>query len=163
VKVKNRTQRPFKCLLVGDGPEKERLEEKVAKLGMDDRIIFTGNMAPHEVVRCYLAADLFIFASTSETQGMVLLEAMAGGCPVVAVRASGVYDVVKDGYNGFKVAESTDNLAEAVANLLEDGKQLSVLSENSRAFAENYSAEKITEKVSRLYRRVVVLGQSENG
>lgn len=59
-----------------------------------------------------------MFASTSETQGMVLLEAMAGGCPVVAVRASGVYDVVKDGYNGFKVAESTDNWAEAVINLL---------------------------------------------
>ncbi len=162
-KVKNRTHSPFKCLLVGDGPEKERLEAKVAELGMDDRVVFTGNMAPYEVVRCYLAADLFVFASTSETQGMVLLEAMAGGCPVVAVRASGVYDVVKDGHNGFKVAESTDNWAEAVANLLEDGQRLSALSENSRAFAENYSMEKITEKVSRLYRRVVVLGQSKNG
>jgi glycosyltransferase involved in cell wall biosynthesis len=103
-----------------------------------------------------------VFASTSETQGMVLLEAMAGGCPVVAVRASGVYDVVKDGYNGFKVAESSDNWAEAVINLLSDSKQLSVLSENSRLFAENYSVEKITEKVLKLYRRVIVLGKSAN-
>ncbi len=162
VKVKNRSQMLFKCLLVGDGPEKDRLKEKVTELGMADRVVFTGDMTPHEVIRCYLAADLFVFASTSETQGLVLLEAMAGGCPVVAVRSSGIYDMVKDGYNGFKVAESTDNWAKTVANLLEDSKQLSVLSENSRVFSENYSMEKITETVSRLYRRIVVLGQSKN-
>ena len=160
VKVKNRTHSTFKCILIGDGPEKERLEKKVADLGMDDWIVFTGYMAPHEVALCYLAADLFVFASTSETQGMVLLEAMAGGCPVVAVRASGVYDVVKDGYNGFKVAESTDNWAEAVANLLEDDKQRSIMSENSQIFARDYSMKKTIAKISRLYRRVVILGRS---
>lgn len=163
VKAKERSHVPFKCLLVGDGSEKKRLEEKAAALGMHDQIVFTGNLTPREVVLCYLAADLFVFASTSETQGMVLLEAMAGGCPVVAVRASGIYDVIKDGYNGFKVAESTDNWADAVINLLSDSKKLSVLSENSKLFAENYSMEKITEKVLRLYRRVIVLGKSKNG
>jgi 1,2-diacylglycerol 3-alpha-glucosyltransferase len=162
-KVKSRSRAFFKCMLVGDGPEKERLEEKAVKLGLDGRIVFTGNVTPQEVARGYLAADLFVFASTSEAQGMVLLEAMAGGCPVVAVRASGVYDVVKDGYNGYKVAESTDNWAETVAALLDDGKRLSILSENSRAFAENYSVKNITEKVLRLYRRVVVIRQSKNG
>lgn len=162
-KVKKRTHTAFKCLLIGEGPEKERLEKKVAGLGLDDRVIFAGTVTPHEVVRCYMAADLFVFASTSETQGMVLLEAMAGGCPVVVVRASGVYDVVKDGYNGFKVAESTDCWAETVASLLENGKQLSILSENSRLFAEDFSVERVTEKVLTLYRRVVVLNQSDNG
>ncbi len=161
-KVKHRSNAPFKCLLVGDGPEKERLKEKVAELDMDEQIFFTGSVAPQEVIRYYLAADLFVFASTSETQGMVLLEAMAGGCPVVAVRASGIYDVVKDGYNGYKVAESTDNWAEMVANLIDDGQELSELSRNSLAYAENYSVEKITEKVSGLYRRVIVLHQSKN-
>ena len=124
----------------------------------------TGSSLPdiwlREVALCYLAADLFVFSSTSETQGMVLLEAMAGGCPVVAVRASGVYDVVKDGYNGFKVAESTDNWAEAVINLLEDDKQRSVMSENSQIFARDYSMKKTIAKISRLYRRVVILGRS---
>jgi glycosyltransferase involved in cell wall biosynthesis len=163
VKVKERTHMPFKCLLVGGGPERARLEAMVAELDMDKQIIFAGNMIPQELIRCYLAADLFVFASTSETQGMVLLEAMAGGCPVVAVRASGVYDVVKDGYNGFKVPESTESWAKAVAILLEDKQLLLALSENSRAFAENYSVEKVTEKVSRLYRRVLVLSKSENG
>ena len=128
---------------------------------MDEQIVFTGNLTPHEVVRCYLAADLFVFASTSETQGMVLIEAMAGGCPVVAVRASGVYDVVKDGYNGFEVPESTESWAKAVATLLDDKQRRSVLSRNSREFAKNYSVEEITEKISRLYRRVIVLGKSK--
>lgn len=161
-KVKDLVSKPFKCLLVGDGPERERLQRKVAELGMDEQIIFTGNMAPHEVVRCYLAADLFVFASTSETQGMVLLEAMAGGCPVVAVRASGVCDVVKDGYNGVTVPESTNTWAKAVAGLLSDRTQLSALSENSRGFAENYSVEKITEKILRLYWRVIFLRKSSD-
>jgi 1,2-diacylglycerol 3-alpha-glucosyltransferase len=79
-KVKNLILAPFKCLLVGDGPERTRLEEKAAALGLADEIVFTGNMTPRDVARCYLAADLFVFASTSETQGMVLVEAMAGGC-----------------------------------------------------------------------------------
>ena len=161
-KVKSRSKTPFKCLLVGDGPEKLRLMEKVALLGMEDTIIFSGNMAPHEVVGCYLAADMFVFASTSETQGMVLLEAMAGGCPVVAVRASGVYDVVKDGYNGFQAMESTDGWAKTVTDLLEDEQLLSTMAVNSRTFAESYSVEKITEKVSKLYRRVVVIAHAKS-
>ncbi len=93
---------------------------------------------------------------------MVLLEAMAGGCPVVAVRASGVYDVVKDGYNGFKVSESTDTWAKIVVGLLEEDKQRLVLSENSKKFAENYSVEKITDKILKLYGRVVVLNKLKN-
>lgn len=160
-KVKSRSQKPFKCLLVGDGPERQRLMDKVNGLGLAEIIIFTGNIPPHEVVRCYLAADCFVFASTSETQGMVLLEAMAGGCPVVAVRASGVYDVVKDGYNGFAVTESTDRWAAKVAEILEDKRLLSSLSKNSRTFAENYSVEKIAGKVVKLYHRVMVIVHSK--
>ncbi|HDY75951.1 MAG TPA: glycosyltransferase [Candidatus Marinimicrobia bacterium] len=161
VKVKNRTQTPFKCLLIGDGPEKERLTIKVAQLGMSNRIIFTGEMQPDKVSRYYLSADLFVFASTSETQGMVLLEAMAGGCPVVAVQSSGIYDVIQDNYNGFKVPESTVSWAEAVANLLEDDQRLSVLSQNSLKFAQNYSMEKIADNVLKLYQRVVILAKSK--
>jgi glycosyltransferase involved in cell wall biosynthesis len=161
-KVKERSHAPFKCLLVGDGPEKTRLEEKAKKLGLQDHLVFTGNVTPLEVVRHYLAADLFVFSSTSETQGIVLLEAMAGGCPVVAVRGSGVYDVVKDGFNGYKVAESTDNWAEAIICLLSDRKQLSALSENSRSFAEKFSLENITEKILILYRRTIVHSASKN-
>lgn len=160
-KVKKRTNTPFKCLLVGDGPEKGRLEEKVASLDLSGEILFTGNLTPNNVIAHYLAADLFVFASTSETQGMVLVEAMAGGCPVVAVRASGVHDVVKNSFNGFKVAESTEIWAEAVANLLNDPQQLTILAENSKDFARKYSVEIMTDKVSGLYRHVIVIKKGE--
>jgi len=162
VKVKGRCKKPFRCLLVGEGPEKQRLMDKVNMLGLADTIIFTGNLAPHEVVRCYLAADLFVFASTSETQGMVLLEAMAGGCPVVAVRASGVYDLVKDGSNGFAVAESTDTWASKIIQVMENNRLLSAMSANSRKFSDKYSVEKITDRVLKLYRRVLVIAQSKS-
>lgn len=160
VKLRERSEVPFKCILAGDGPERERLEASVAELGISEHVVFTGSLDPHEIARYYLASDLFVFASTSETQGMVLLEAMAGGCPVVAVRSSGVYDVVRDGHNGFKVAESTDSWADAVARVLTDGSLLATLSENSRSFAASYSETVIAEKVQHLYRRVVVLSRS---
>ena len=161
-KVRKLTGTPFKCLLVGDGPEKTRLTEKVRSTGMQKIIRFIGSLTPEDVIRHYLASDLFVFASTSETQGMVLVEAMAGGCPVVAVRASGVHDVVEDGYNGFKTAESTDSWAKTVSNLLNDRELLKTLSDNSRRYAAAYEVEKITEKITRLYRHVLILNKSQN-
>jgi glycosyltransferase involved in cell wall biosynthesis len=160
-KVMSRVDDPVYCLLVGGGPEQERLETKVEKFGLSNRIFFAGETTPAEVVRSYLAADLFVFASTSETQGMVLLEAMAGGCPVVAVNASGVYDVVEDGYNGYKVPESTQSWADAVTDLLGDMEHLRTLSANSREYALKYSEDRIAEKVLNLYARVLVLHRSE--
>jgi glycosyltransferase involved in cell wall biosynthesis len=160
-KVKKLFGGPFKCLLVGDGPEKKRLKEKAGALELDEHVIFTGNLAPQVVALYYLAADLFVFASTSETQGMVLIEAMAGGCPVVAVRASGVHDVVRDGYNGMMVAESTENWAEGVTSLLKDRHRLSDLSKSTQIFAQEYAEEKIAAKVLSLYRRVIVLGKDK--
>ncbi|GAB4347111.1 MAG: hypothetical protein Kow0089_24650 [Desulfobulbaceae bacterium] len=160
-KVKERNPPPFRCLLVGDGPERNRLEKRVPELGLHEEVVFAGSMSPREVAACYLAADLFVFASTSETQGMVLVEAMAGGCPVVAVRASGVLDVVRHGHNGMMVAESIESWAKTVADLLNDRQRLSFLAENSRIFAKEYSEERIAQRVLKLYRRVVVLQRSK--
>jgi len=156
-KVKSTCPVGFTFVLVGDGPQRSHLEKRVVELGLEKVVVFTGNLAPREVTRIYRAADLFVFASTSETQGMVLVEAMAGGCPVVAVRASGVHDVVKNGYNGIMVPESTGSWAAAVTDLLSDGARLSELSANSRTFAQTFSEEDIAKKVEALYQRVVLL------
>lgn len=157
VKVRERTSVPFRCILVGDGPERSRLEGRVAENGMDDRIFFAGVMEPREVVRAYLASEFFVFASKTETQGMVLLEAMAGGCPVVAVNSSGVHDVIEDGFNGFKVPENIETWAESIILLLENRELIDTLSGNSKEFAEKYSGDKIAEKVLRLYRRTLLV------
>jgi glycosyltransferase involved in cell wall biosynthesis len=161
VKVRERTSVPFRCILVGDGPERARLEGRVAETSMGDNIFFAGAMEPSEVVRAYLASDLFVFASTTETQGMVLLEAMAGGCPVVAVSSSGVYDVIEDGFNGFKVPENIESWANSIILLLENRGLMDTLSGNSKEFVEKYSGDKIAEKVLRLYRRTLLIKQAD--
>lgn len=95
----------FRHMILGEGPQRQELLEKAQKLGLEDTIIFTGNV-PNEEIRNYQwAADLFLFTSKSETQGIVVLEAMAAGNPVVAVDATGVQDVVKDLENGRLTAE----------------------------------------------------------
>lgn len=160
-KVKATCPVSFTFLFVGDGPLRPHLERQVKELALEQVVAFTGNLSPREVTRIYRAADLFVFASTSETQGMVLVEAMAGGCPVVAVRASGVHDVIQNGYNGVMVPESTDSWAAAVASLLTDSDKLEALSENSRTFAQSFSEENIAKKVEALYQRVVLLHKAK--
>ncbi len=156
-RVREKTAEPFRCIIVGDGPERSRLEERVADAGLGERVIFTGTMGQDEVIKAYLASDLFVFSSLTETQGMVLLEAMAGGCPVVAISASGVYDVVEDGFNGFKIPANINSWADSVVRLLEDRDLRRTLSENSREYAGKFSEEKITEVVLRLYHRVLLI------
>ncbi len=159
-KVFARMEEPVTCLLVGDGPERARLEKKVGELGLENRIRFAGSMLPRNVALAFLASDLFVFASTSETQGMVLLEAMAGKCPVVAVNSSGVHDVIEDGYNGYKVPESTEIWSSTVVKLLKKTDRLRQMSANCRKYALKFSEEKITEKVLSLYARVLLLHKS---
>ncbi|UCG39629.1 MAG: glycosyltransferase [bacterium] len=159
-KVFAQSRDPIHCLLVGDGPERKRLEGKVGELGLSGRFHFAGQLDPSDTALAYMASDLFVFASTSETQGMVLVEAMAGGCPVVAVNASGVYDVVENGLNGYKVPESTDIWASTVDGLLRDGDRLKLLSENCRAYALKYAGDRIAAKTVNLYKRVLVLNRA---
>jgi 1,2-diacylglycerol 3-alpha-glucosyltransferase len=161
--VKQGTEVPFRLLLVGDGPERRHIELCLSAAGLQQQVLVVGSLSPGALVQAYLAADIFVFASTSETQGMVLLEAMAGGCPVVAVRASGVHDVIEHGYNGLKVPESTANWAEAVILLLENDDLRSSMAVNSRTFAQKYSVANMAVSIERLYRRVVARNQATPG
>lgn len=87
-------------LVVGKGPSEESLKELFQKAGLASRLHCTGPLSGQALVDTYHAMDVFVFASQSETQGLVLTEAMAAGVPVVAVDASGVREVVKDRVNG---------------------------------------------------------------
>lgn len=90
-------------LVVGDGPERESLENKLNEAGLAEQVIFSGFLAGQSLADAYCAMDLFAFSSQSETQGMVLAEAMAASVPVVALEATGVRDIVADGRNGFLI------------------------------------------------------------
>jgi glycosyltransferase involved in cell wall biosynthesis len=88
------------CLIVGSGPVQPVLRERLAAQGLADRLHLAGTLDGERLVDAYHAMDAFVFASKSETQGMVLVEAMAAGVPVIALDAPGVREVVRDGDNG---------------------------------------------------------------
>lgn len=145
----------FKVLLIGDGGRRQMLKEETIRLGLEQNVIFCGNI-PHEQLRNYYhACDAFLFASTSETQGIVLLEAMAAGLPIVAVEASGVRDVVVNGRNGYmaenKVCSWTDKLIE----LTENEAVAEAMRCNAIEDASHYLLANIARKVQKYYQNVL--------
>ena len=101
VMLKNLEDRRLRLLIVGDGPYRTQLEESAKELGIYERLIFTGMVSPDEIADYYKAGDLFINASTSETQGLTYIEAMACSLPVLCRKDDCLADVVKPGENGF--------------------------------------------------------------
>src|SRR5262249_42678557 len=84
-------------LVVGDGPERRELEAQAQRLGLIGRVVFAGQLDHAHVVDALFASDLFVFPSQTETLGLAVLEAMAAGRPVVAVRGGAVAEIVRDG------------------------------------------------------------------
>lgn len=118
-KVKDQYGKPFRVLMVGDGPDREILQKRSVALGLEDRVIFTGTVPNEQLAPYFKGADGFIFASKTETQGIVVLEAFAGSTPVIAVRATGVEDLVEDGINGILTEEDTEEYAGKLTEFLE--------------------------------------------
>lgn len=105
-------------LVVGDGQAKPKMNDIFQEYGITDRVLMPGKQSGTDLADAYRAMDLFVFASTSETQGMVVAEAMAAALPVVALDAPGVREVLKDDHNGKLLAPETET--HAFANALEE-------------------------------------------
>ena len=142
---------PFRLLLIGDGHERPRLQARIDRLGLGGCFTLAGAVAPEDMPVWYALGDVFVFASKSETQGMVLLEAMSGGLPVVAVRSSGVEDVVRDGHNGFKTPENHARWCERVSELLEDDTRRREMADQARRFAADFSVTVFAQHVRDFY------------
>ena len=139
-----------RLLLLGRGPYEEALKAKQAKLGLKNLVIFAGAVPHEEVPGYYAAADLFVFPSTTETQGLVIIEAMAAGLPVVAVRAPGAVDVLTEG-GGVLTENKSEAFAREVVDILADsGRQKELRDEALRA-VERYSISDATERMLNAY------------
>jgi len=141
-----------RLLIVGDGPERHALQER---LGTAAR--FVGYRKGDDLADHYAAADLFAFASRTETFGNVVLEALASGLPVVALRAGGPAETVHDGETGFLV-EADDpptRFAEALIRLVDDPPLRSRMAEAARAFALTRSWEAVMGLLREHYLRIV--------
>jgi len=125
-----------RLLLVGQGTQAGALGRLAASLAAGDRVRFLG-ARPHAALRpCYRAADLFLFASETETQGLVLAEAAACGLPAVAVAAPGCDEVVRDGETGVLTKAEPAALADAAIGLLLDAERRRAMGLRARAVAE---------------------------
>jgi glycosyltransferase involved in cell wall biosynthesis len=122
--------------LVGQGKEREALQRVAARLAAGERVHFTGLRDHDSLPPWYQAADLFLFASETETQGLVLAEAAACGLPTVAVTAPGCDEVIRDGETGILTKNDPAGLAEAAIGLLLDSERRAAMRLRARQVAE---------------------------
>ncbi len=141
-------------LIVGDGPERENLEALSAKLGIAEQTIFTGFLYGEELVRTLGQADVFITGSKSENMPLALMEAMAVGLPIVAVRSLGLEEMLVHRKNALLTAPGEPReLANGVIEILEDTALRNLFSENSRAMSQAYSQKSVMGKTLDLYKQ----------
>lgn len=148
-----------RLLLIGDGMDRERLQQRLLTAGLDRRVTLAGSVPPAEISVYYRLGDVFLFASKSETQGMVIVEAMAAGLPVVTVRSSGVDDVVREGETGYKTRENIHDWCAKLRLLIEDEALRRRLGDNARRYAADYDMEKVAENVVTIYAHVLAARQ----
>jgi len=146
--------RGCRLVLVGRGTQAPALGRLASASGLGGRVEFRGGVPPESLPDYYRAADAFVFASTTETQGLAVLEAMACGLPVVAVRASGIEEVVTDGVSGLLVPEDVGAFADAIDQLLADADLGAKLAIGGREAAAAYGAPAIAERLEAAYQRV---------
>lgn len=145
----------FRYLLIGDGPERENLQKKIKANGLENEVILTGRIENAQVPAYQKACDAFLFSSKSETQGIVILEAMAAGNPVIAVKASGVEDMVVNGVNGYMTEENSNAWAKQIVALMLDEERQKQVSYGAYATATKYSENKIAERAAEAYNRTI--------
>ncbi|MHB9129893.1 MAG: glycosyltransferase [Armatimonadota bacterium] len=150
-----RTEPDTHLLLIGGGPYEEELRNVGDEMGVMHRTRFTGTVDREQVIQGMREADLFVFASLTETQGLVLGEAMACGTPVVAVDADATREMIPAGQEGVLVPDDDAPFADAIVTLIRDAALLARMSEQARARAESLSAYRCTQRLLDVYYQVV--------
>ncbi|MDH7486039.1 MAG: glycosyltransferase [Anaerolineae bacterium] len=143
-----------RLLLVGSGPEEKHLRRLAEELDIAERVVFAGYVEHVQVPDYLAAADLFVFASWSETQGLSLLEAMAAGLPAVVVRTWATEEMLTPGVDGVLVEADEAAFAAAVVHLLRDEEQRAALAQQARRTAQRYSIEACAERLEQAYEGV---------
>ena len=142
VHVLKRTTHPDVMLIVaGEGPAKNRLRRQGSALGLESNLRFVGYLARGaDLSSCYQAGDVFVFASPTETQGLVLLEAMSLGVPVVSTAVMGARDILAVGRGALIAEEDILHFAAQVRRLLDDAELRRRLGEEGRVYAGQWTA-----------------------
>lgn len=151
-----RQQCPSVLLLItGEGPAMADLQRQAAALGLGDGVRFVGYLdRERELPDCYAAADAFVFASRTETQGLVLLEAMAAGLPVIGLAAMGTTDILAPGRGCFVPPDQPQGFGAMLAHFFNHPQAWGHLRREARAYAEEWSDDAMAARLATLYRQL---------
>ncbi|HBG25519.1 MAG: hypothetical protein A2Y10_05305 [Planctomycetes bacterium GWF2_41_51] len=144
-------------LVVGYGAVEESLKEIFYVEGLRDRVHFAGKLTGNDLIDAYHSMDVFVFSSKTETQGMVLAEAMAAGVPVIAIDAAGVREVVKDGFNGHLITNENIEYFAWVLSETSHLPQEKLINFRQAAIetADNFKVSNCISKITSVYQQVI--------
>ena len=131
-------------LIVGGGPELEPLQKRAAELKLSKNVCFTGYQNRDDLAYFYKLADVFVFPSVTETQGLVTIEAMMTGLPVVAIGEMGTVDVMQGNNGGFMVKNDVTEFSEKVIELLSNKELHKQKCEEALAWSKKWSLPDLT-------------------
>jgi glycosyltransferase involved in cell wall biosynthesis len=148
-------------VVTGQGPAEESLHNLAQELELGNNIKFIGYLDRNtELNACYQAADIFVFASKSETQGLVLLEAMAQGTPVVAIAELGTASILIEGVGALVAPDNVEGFAERVHKLLLHPEERYELGKSALSYAsENWTAKLQAERMLHFYHQIISVYQ----
>ncbi len=152
-----RSQPQTRLMLVGKGPAEATLRKQTMKLNIAHQVIFTGGVPHDEIPHYAAAATCFVFPSQTETQGLVLIENMAAGTPVVAVASPPAMDILKAG-GGIVTPPNEEAFAAAILHLLENHGERRRMGEMARTIAGQYDIMSATAALTEVYRQAIKFG-----
>jgi glycosyltransferase involved in cell wall biosynthesis len=146
-----REHHDFHFLMIGNGPDRGEIEDLIDRLDLGDRVTLVGYVGHEDVFAFIRQSDLFIFASVTETQGLVLLESMSVGTPVVAIEGIGVSDLLENDTGGLATRSSMVDFIDGVERMLSDDEFLRRKSVEALNRAHEWSVENQVSKIIRIY------------
>ncbi len=146
---------PAKLVLVGGGPSQELLKRQAHTLGIAERVVFAGFIEPERVNDFYALADVFTFASRTETQGLSIAEALCAGLPCVVVNAMGAAEAIEPDEDGFLVPPQENRFRTSVERLVVDADLRARMSCNARERAPRFSKERRVGELLALYEETI--------
>lgn len=145
----------LKFLIAGEGAAKKRLEKMVDELQLQDVVHFAGYLSKEDWRDCYAGSDLFVFASVTETQGLVVTEAMAAGTPVVAVGEMGIKDVMASNKGGLVTKLDEDEFTDAVYRMMTDKALYEQKKSETLAEADKWSSTSMAKRMISAYEQLL--------
>lgn len=151
----------FKLLIVGDGPDLDKMKDLTKKLEIENNVIFTGKVALNNVPLYYQLGDIFVTASTTETQGLTVVEAMSSSIPVVAINDDSFKNSVIDDLNGY-LYNTDEEYISYIEKIYQDRELYDRLSNQARILSNDFSSDFFASRVLKVYETAIKNYKKEN-